>query len=121
MVDQITIIKTTVGKEYKLIDGTCYPVNTPDEIILICENARKKGIRLRFDFGDRETGRSWNEVNDITGYIGRSTGSYKIPILVFNRRSLGGGSLLTDCVVKISLSSGGRVLYQHPTYHKDPA
>ena len=41
----------------------------------------------------------------------------KVPLLVANRRSLGGGAILTHCIVRIRESAGGRVLYQHPSYH----
>ena len=34
-----------------------------------------------------------------------------------NTRSLGGGSILAHCIVRIRESAGGRVLYQHPDYH----
>jgi len=41
----------------------------------------------------------------------------KVPLLIANRRSLGGTAILDHCIVRIRSSAGGRVLYQHPDYH----
>lgn len=104
-------------KEYKTIDGTSFDVRTPDEVVTILENARQTRTRLHVSLGDSESGRDWLEENMVHGFIGRSTGSIKIPLLIHNRRSLGGPGLLDHCIVRIRTSSGGRVLYQHPGYH----
>lgn len=102
----------------KIVNGTTYHENTPDQVIAIIENCRlsNKQYRLKFDFGDAETGQSWGETYDIAGYIGRSTGIEKIPLLTNNKRSLGGPALLDHCIVKISMAKGGQVLWQHPNY-----
>lgn len=110
----------------KTVNGTSYHDKTPDKVIEVLENARTKRIRIQVDYGytdlneklsdTRQNGQSWGEVNDITGYVGRSTGSQKIPLLVHNSRSLGGGALLDHCIVKIVTTKNKRVLYQHPTY-----
>ena len=77
---------------------------------LNCYNRRQ---RVRIFLGDIKTGKAWNEENDVTGYIGRSTGSKKIPLLVHNQNSLGGGGILTHCIVAIYTTSGA-CLYKHP-------
>lgn len=110
----------------KIVNGTYYNQNTPDKVIEVLEKARLDRTRIQVDYGytdldkklsdGRKNGQSWGEVNDITGYVGRSTGTQKIPLLVHNRRSLGGGGLLTHCIVKIVTTKGKRVLYQHETY-----
>lgn len=103
-------------KQYKEVNGTFYDINTPQNIVNILEKAREQKFRIILDYGDTATGQSWGEIHDITGYIGRSTGKIKIPILVHNSRSFGGGGILDNCIVKISLSKGKAVLYQHPNY-----
>jgi hypothetical protein len=103
---------------YKEYNGTSYHTETKVLIVTILEIARKNKIRLVLDYGDILTGKSWNEIYGINGYIGRSTGTIKIPILIYNNRSIGGGAILDQCIIKISESKGKKVLYQHPTYNK---
>jgi len=104
-------------KEYKTINGTSFDVRTPDEVVAILENARQNRTRLHVSLGDSESGRDWLEENMVYGFVGRSTGSIKIPLLIYNRRSLGGPGLLDHCIVRIRTSQGGRVLWTHPSYH----
>jgi hypothetical protein len=106
---QITYIKSEKT-------GISYNDKTPQNIINIIDNLYQTKTRVTFDFGDIETGKSWGEVNGIKGTIGKSTGSTKIPLLIHNARSLDGGSLLTHCIVKISESKGGKLIYQHENF-----
>jgi hypothetical protein len=77
---------------------------------------------MRFCFGDTKDGRDWGEVHDTKGYIGRSTGSIKIPLLLNTVSSSGGGGLLDHCIVKIERKNRGEKcyteVYRHPQYHK---
>jgi hypothetical protein len=57
--------------------------------------------RVRVWLGDRETGSDWREENDVTGFIGRSAGEFKVPLLLATRHSSGGSHLLDYCIVKI--------------------
>lgn len=107
-------------KTYKIVNGTSYDIRTPDEVIRVLENARQNRTRLHISLGHTDgpkDGLDWLEEFESHGYIGRSMGPIKVPLLVANRRSLGGGALLDHCIVRIRQSAGGRVLYQHPAYH----
>lgn len=103
----------------KLENGTCYSINTPDTVIKVLEKLRETQQRVKLYYGDRVTGGDWEEEFDTKGRISRSTGNIKIPLLINNRRSYGGGTILTDCIVKIELTTKPHtVLYQHPNFHK---
>jgi len=102
--------------QYNVVNGTSYHVETTKNVIDILEAARVNRVRIVVDYGDTTTGKSWGETRDIHGYVGRSTGINKIPLLVYNSRSYGGGAMLDHRVIKITESKGGRVLYQHTNY-----
>jgi hypothetical protein len=107
-------------KQYKQVNGTSYDARTPDEVVAILENARQNRTRLHVSLGETEgpeAGKDWLEENDVYGFIGRSTGSIKIPLLVHSRRSRGGPGLLDHAIVRIRTSQGGKILWQHPSYH----
>ena len=109
-----------MNTSFQIVNGTSYHEKTPDAVIRVMENARQNRTRLHVSLGftdGSETGKDWLEENDVYGYIGRSTGPIKVPLLIPNRRSLGGGAILDHCIVRIRQSAGGRVLYQHPKYH----
>lgn len=109
--------ETVEFTEKRLVNGVEYSAELPDKVVQIIENCRlsNKAYRLKFNWGDTKTGQDWGEVYDVAGYIGKSTGSRPIPLLVNNARSMGGGAL-SDAIVKISMAKGGQVLWQHPTY-----
>ena len=104
---------------YQVVNGTSYHEDTPQRVVNILENLRHNGSRLRIHYGDTDTGRDWMDENDVTGYVGRSGGSIKIPLLIHNSRSSGGGGILDHCIVKITTTcQPKRTLYIHPKYHE---
>ena len=88
-------------RKYVVKNDTYYSEGTSPDMVNILERLRNEKKRVTFRFGDPKTGKDWGEDNDITGRIGRSTGQIKIPLLIHNRRSMGGGGLLSANIVKI--------------------
>jgi len=86
---------------------------TPKELANKIVSLMETRTRIILDYGNVETNESWGETYDVTGYIGLSGGAYnlKYPILVYNSRSSGGGSILTGSIIKITASKGKKVLY----------
>ncbi|AFH21294.1 hypothetical protein CR3_gp129 [Cronobacter phage CR3] len=79
--------------------------------------AYNRGDRVRVWYGNTETGESWLDEYDVTGKIGRSMGEQKIPLLVKNSRSYGGGALLDSSIIRIDSINSRRTLYKHPNFN----
>lgn len=104
---------------------TWYTPGTPKPVIRILEDAMKdKTTVLRIFYGDHETGRDWVEENDTVGFIGRSNGSMKVPLLLEPlrdsygdlRQASGGGALLDHCIVRVINWSTGEEVYRSKNY-----
>lgn len=89
--------------DYKIINGTSYSKQTPDEIISILEDARQSRKRIRIFYGDPDTGRDWMESHDTCGFIGRSCGNVKTPIMLSKPISYGGCAILDDHIIRITI------------------
>lgn len=100
----------------KIVNGTAYHADTSERVIKALESARASRARIRVWYGDTNTGKAWAEENDVLGYVGRSTGNVKIPLLVHNRGSFGGGAILDHCIVRIDITDG-TTLYKHPSFN----
>lgn len=111
---EIKLMKIS-GNQYKVANGTFYNESTPDAVIRVLENSRLNNQRVRIFYGDTETGRDWMETWDTIGTIGRSCGMTKIPLLVKNSRSMGGGAILDTCIVKITVDK--KVVYKAEKYY----
>ena len=100
----------------KVINGTTFHAETPIEVCNILNDAisSRHSKRIRIFLGDKETGKDWNEFYDTIGYVGRSTRTSKIPLIIHNIRSAG-GVILDDYIVKITVDK--KTIYQHPKYH----
>ena len=79
-------------------------------------SAYKRKVRIRIWYGDTETGHAWLEEHDVTGRVELSMGPCRVPILLHNNRSVGGGAILDRCIVKIRETKSKRVLYEHPSF-----
>lgn len=103
--------------KYNVQNGTSYHIETLQQVINVLERARTCRERIIVHYGDTKTGLDWQDTYGTTGYVGRSTGTNKIPLLVYNARSLGGGGILDHCIVKITTARYKIELYKHPSYH----
>lgn len=107
-------------KQYTIVGGTYYDARTPQTIISILEDSRINHKRIRLHYGQTDEnsddcGRDWNEIHDVLGHVGRSTGQIKIPLLIARSNSSGGVGILDHCIVKITDKT--RTLYEHSKYY----
>jgi hypothetical protein len=100
---------------FKVLNDTCYCTKTKNEVIEILEEARLKRIRIRFEYGG-EDGQSWGDIYGVRGYVGRSTGRAKIPIILYSVKSRGGSAILDHCIIKIVRLGDKKVLYQQANF-----
>lgn len=101
-------------EKYKFVNGTAYHKETKPEVIAILERARAGNLRLAIEYGDAVTGQRWGDGgNKAVGYVGRSTGKIKIPLVIVRENCMGGEALLDHCIVSIRYSNKkvGGVLY----------
>jgi len=91
--------------------------NTCDRVKTVLAECYNKQYRVRIWYGDIDTGVSWLEEYDVTGTIGRSSGQAKIPLLIKNSRSNGGGGILCHCIIRIDVISSRRTIYKHPLFN----
>ena len=90
---------------------------TSDKVKECLEHCYNSKLRIRIWYGDTKTGLSWLEDYDTMGTIGRSTGKQKIPLLIKNSRSSGGGGILCHCIIRIDVISSKRTIYEHPLFY----
>lgn len=100
-----------VKMEYKVVNGTSYHIDTPDDLVQVLEQVRHSGQRVLLMYGNVQTGEIAHELMAERGTIGRSTGDVKIPLLVKTRRSLGGGAISDSSILRVLASPGNRVLW----------
>lgn len=102
------------------VNGTTYHDATDPRIIAVLESCRTAmpRTRIRLSYGDPATGLDSLDTSSVEGYVGRSSGQVKCPILVRSQRARGGGEIPTRIVVRITTTTAPRrVLYAHPAYH----
>lgn len=102
--------------KYNEVNGTAYDISTAEPVIKALERVRQSGVRVRLFYGDTATGEAWPEEWDVLGTIGRSTGVFKIPLLIHSKRSYGGGAVSDRTVVAV-YGTDGTVYYKHPKFN----
>jgi len=90
---------------------------TNDKVKECIEHCYNSNLRVRIWYGDIDTGLSWLDEYDVMGTIGRSTGQQKIPLLIKNSRSNGGGGILCHCIIRIDVISSKLTIYKHPLFN----
>lgn len=90
--------------------------NTNDKVKQVLTSCYNRKNRIRIVYGDVNTGISWLDDYEVLGYVGKSTGTKPIPLLINNSRSFGGGSILTSSILKIVDIQTKQVLFQHENY-----
>jgi hypothetical protein len=100
------VVVSARGNTYKVLNGTYYSLDAPDNLVQILEVAREagKGARLRVHYGSVLDKRYWNEV--FTCYISRSPGEVAIPLAVNCDPNSARGALFDNCIMKIELKVG---------------
>ncbi len=97
-------ITSQSGRQYiQTESGTCYHTETPEHIINTIEKAIKTRKRVHVTYKDGFedfTGYTKDGLN-VSMYIGRSTGTIKIPLHICSSRSIGGPALSTDLIKSI--------------------
>ena len=119
---------------YKVVNGTYYSYaiklkdgtyeerdeQEMEKIITALETVRQTKKRVRFWYGDVNTGCAWNEEYDVMGRIGRSNGDYKEPLVIAKRNSWGGPAILVDNIIRIDEIETGNILYKQYNFHVEP-
>ena len=102
--------------DYYEKDGISFMKSTKEECANVLNEAFKNKRRIRLFFGNKKTGEDWCERFDIMGYIGRSNGTHKVPLLLYRKNSSGGFAILTDSILKIVDTKTKKVLYLDEIY-----
>lgn len=103
-------------RELDRASGFYFDTRTPSDVRKAIASAHRSGQRVRLFFGDRETGRAWAEESDVLGTIGASMGGCRVPLLIRDARSIGGGAILDSCIVAMFDCTTGRTLYKHAAF-----
>lgn len=90
---------------------------TLPEVGKILEHLLAQRVRCRIWYGNTETGLAWPDEYDVTGYIGRSTGTRRVPLMIHDTTSIGGGALMTAKILRIDVIWSRQTLYKHPLFH----
>lgn len=122
IVDKPMRKSSTLVQLYRTINGLCYNVLTPDEVIMVLEEARTQSTRIKIFYGYTQHepfGCEWLRDDYVTeGYICRSDDDrISVPLMIQTKNAKDGFFVHSESIVKIISIKNESVLYQHPTYH----
>lgn len=115
----VTAIGIQSNPNYKVFrDHYYFPASTPDAVIAAIMNAYEQKARIRIFHGSTDPqnpkyGQVWTEVYDVMGYVGFTSGAIHSPILLPNKRSIGGGLIMLDSVLRIVGTTNCTLYYEH--------
>ena len=96
------------GINCQLVGGMHFAPEAKKEVIEWLLTSYEREQRIRFFYG--ENGKPWNEECDTIGHVGRTTGSMKVPILIKNSKSTGGGEIIVSLIIRIDTKgSNGKI------------
>ena len=97
--------------EYIIVDGTSYHKETPADLIRVLEQLRKEMSHIILSYGDVKTGKVWIGITPNSGFIDRTSGPIKVPIILRTLRSSGGVPILAHCIFTIQ-SNTNKTIYE---------
>lgn len=100
----------------QVLHDTWYHKNTPKDLVRLLDALYQTKQRVMLVYGNIFTGVPWDldANNSNRGFIGKSSGSKRVPLLVKTSRSPGGDAILDLYILQIRDSRGGKVLYNRP-------
>jgi hypothetical protein len=99
------------------IDGELKIFENAERIAKALKYCYENKMRCRIWYGNRETGESWVDEIDVTGFVKRSGGCLKVPLLVYSSKSYGGVEILISAIVRIDCIKTKEKLYVHKNFH----
>jgi hypothetical protein len=111
-----------MGQSLFNFEGKTVPLAVKSSLHL----AYEKDLMIRVWYGDRQKP-DWLEENDVFGYVGRSTGKVKVPLLlpvdINGRKEDSGGAILCDSITRMAIGEGKHFVetyrasfYQEPKF-----
>ncbi len=97
------------------LHGLLFDSRTLRAVAQLIFNYCDQPIRIRIDYGDVETGRSWSSEEAVEGYVCSSGSEQNYPLLLPTTRSNCGNPIATQNIVALWKTDGVRD-YKHANY-----
>ena len=100
-------------------EGTYFYKDTPVEVKALLGTLEMTGARVEIRYGDITTGRDWGHMHRVLGHVLRAKGRLEVPfyVLAYHHAAKSRHPIWTSCVVKVSLTNDGSILYKHENYN----